>query len=616
MALVVLSVVEQRLDAVRAVLSGESVVEVAVRYEVARSTLHRWVGRYLEGSVAGLADRSHRPLSCPHRVDAGVEAAVAEVRRRHPRWGAKRIRMELLRRLPPTWPVGVEPPSDRTVNRILLRQGLAQPRPRKRPRSSFVRFERPGPMQLWGIDIVEGIWLVDTTTGVVREAKVVAGVDDHSRFCVMASVVERATGRAVCLAFAQALARFGVPEEVISDNGKQFTDRFGKGGEVMFDRICRKNGIRHRLTQPASPNQNGKVERFHGTLRPDFFDEHGPFPSLAAAQEALDGWVVGYNTDRPHQGLDAKQPTVPADRFAPLPQDQREVLPVWLPPTLTAAPALPAGPVTSGRDEGPVTQSAGSPAGSGWEGGPVEFDAVVPPSGNMSVAGRQFWLGPARAGLTVRFWADLQVIHLCIAGARIKSVTSHLTVADLARLITTDQAVAAGPPPIPSRRDGLGEGDAVEVDRVISPAATFAFGGRILTASTLLAGRQVGIRIEPTVLMLFDLESRTLLRTQPNPLTPAQVFRLRGLRPAGPPPRPSLEPVTVQRLADASGTICVATQRIGCGRAFARQTLTAHVSETTITVELGDGDTHVVRRTTNTTVTTIKSRPPRTATRT
>lgn len=78
MALVVLSVVEQRLDAVRAVLSGESVVEVAARYGVARSTLHRWVGRYLEGSVAGLADRSHRPLSCPHQVDALVEAAVAE----------------------------------------------------------------------------------------------------------------------------------------------------------------------------------------------------------------------------------------------------------------------------------------------------------------------------------------------------------------------------------------------------------------------------------------------------------------------------------------------------------------------------------------------------------
>ena len=217
MALVVLSVVEQRLDAVRSVLSGETVVEVAARYGVARSTLHRWVGRYLEGSVAGLTDRSHRPLSCSHQVDAQVEAAIAEVRRRHPRWGARRIRLELLRRVPPTWPVGVEPPSDRTVNRILMRQGLAQPRPRKRPRSSFVRFERPGPMQLWGIDIVEGIWLVDTSTGVLRPAKVVTGIDDHSRFCVVARVVERATGRAVCLAFAQALTRHGVPEEVLTD---------------------------------------------------------------------------------------------------------------------------------------------------------------------------------------------------------------------------------------------------------------------------------------------------------------------------------------------------------------------------------------------------------------
>lgn len=109
------------------------------------------------------------------------------------------------------------------------------------------------------------------------------GVDDHSRFCVMAKVVERATSRGVCLAFAEALSRFGVPEEVLTDNGKQFTDRFGKGGEVMFDRICRKNGIKHRLTRPFSPNQNGKVERFHGTFRPDFLTVAQPFPSVVEA---------------------------------------------------------------------------------------------------------------------------------------------------------------------------------------------------------------------------------------------------------------------------------------------------------------------------------------------
>jgi hypothetical protein len=64
------------------------------------------------------------------------------------------------------------------------------------------------------------------------------------------------------LAFGEALGRFGVPEEVLTDNGKQFTDRFGKGAEVLFDRICRTNGIVHRLTQPASPTTTGKVERF------------------------------------------------------------------------------------------------------------------------------------------------------------------------------------------------------------------------------------------------------------------------------------------------------------------------------------------------------------------
>jgi transposase InsO family protein len=92
-------------------------------------------------------------------------------------------------------------------------------------------------MALWQLDIVGGVFLADGT-----EAKIVTGVDDHSRYCVICQVVPRATGRAVCLALAAALRRFGVPGEVLTDNGKQFTDRFGKGGEVLFDRICRDTG--------------------------------------------------------------------------------------------------------------------------------------------------------------------------------------------------------------------------------------------------------------------------------------------------------------------------------------------------------------------------------------
>ncbi len=91
----------------------------------------------------------------------------------------------------------------------------------------------------------------------------VTAVDDHSRYCVIAKVAERATSRTVCLALAEALARFGVPEEIITDDGKQFTDRFGThgagNGEVLFDKICRKNRITHRLTAPASRNQEPQV---------------------------------------------------------------------------------------------------------------------------------------------------------------------------------------------------------------------------------------------------------------------------------------------------------------------------------------------------------------------
>ena len=388
MALIVLSVVEQRLDAVRAVLAGAGVTEVAAQVGVHRMTVHRWVGRYLAEQVGGLADRSHRPASCPHQAPEPVEVAVTEMRREHPRWGSRRIRLELMRRPLPWSDPLVEVPSERTIDRIMIRQGLVRQRKAKRPRSSFQRFERPGPMQLWGIDIVGGIRLVNPVTGELREAKIVTGIDDHSRFCVMAKVVERATGRAVCLGFAQALARHGVPEEVITDNGKQFTDRFSRygptRGEVLFDKICRKNGITHRLTQPASPNQNGKVERFHGTFRPEI-SELGPFTSLAAAQAAVDAWVGAYNSERPHQGLDEKVPVVPADRFEPAASNDVEL---WVPPALSiaATTAAPEPVLDREPDREP--------------GDPVEVDKVVPASGNMTVC-RQPVLartGPGRAG--------------------------------------------------------------------------------------------------------------------------------------------------------------------------------------------------------------------------
>jgi transposase InsO family protein len=153
-------------------------------------------------------------------------------------------------------------------------------------------------MELWQMDVMGGVYLVDGS-----ELKVVTGIDDHSRFCVSAMVVRRATARPVCDALAEAMRRYGVPDQILTDNGKVFTGRFGPGkGEVLFDRICRENGVRHLLTAPRSPTTTGKVERFHKTIKKELLADR-TFESLEDAQMVIDGWVVEYNTVRPHQGI-------------------------------------------------------------------------------------------------------------------------------------------------------------------------------------------------------------------------------------------------------------------------------------------------------------------------
>jgi transposase InsO family protein len=593
LALVAVSVVEQRYRAVMAVLDGAAVTEVAAEVGVSRQSMHAWVVRYRDAGLAGLADRSRRPRSSPSQVSAEVEARVCELRRAHPRWGAQRIVHELMRAPAPPEPM----PSRATVHRILVRHGLVVERTRRRRRSEYVRWQRPAAMALWQLDIVHGPMLVDASTGELREARIVTGVDDHSRYCVLARVVWRATGRAICLAFSEALQRYGAPEEVLTDNGKQFTARFGRGGEVLFDKICRRNGITHRLTAPRSPTTTGKIERFHQTLRRELLDDARPFVSALAAQAALDDWVRGYNVERPHQSLDVAAPVTPAERFRPAPDEQRELLGLWLPGSLEAVPQPAATPtVERAVDAGAAPGTVAS--------GAVEFERQVPPSGNLMVAQRQFWLGPARAGQTVRFWASVDVIHLTIGGARVKSLRSHLSTADLARL-ASEGAVAAGPPPLPLETDGA----AIEVDRAVNRGGLVSLAGKQVLAAEILGGRPVIVRVEAQTLMFLDPETRELLRTRPNPLTREQALRLQGARPAGPPPRPRTEPVTVQRRVSATGMITVCRQPVALGRVHAGRTVTVHVSEHTLAVEL-DGETRTIRRTTTRPVFAIKGGRP------
>jgi transposase InsO family protein len=300
-----ISVVEQRYQAVLAVIAdGLGVKQVAEKTGVSRQTVHGWLARYEVEGLDGLADRSHRPRWCPHQMPAVVEAAVLEMRRVHRYWGPRRIRHELQRQR--LVRAGLLP-SESAVYRCLVRAGLIEPHRRQRRSERFKRWERAVPMELWQMDIVGGFLLADGS-----HAKALTGVDDHSRFCVSAKLMPRERTRAVCDGLAAALRAHGVPQQLLTDNGKVFTGRFNHPPvEVLFDRICRENGIEHLLTAPRSPTTTGKIERFHRSLRAEF-DTRRVFSSLTVAQRALDEWVEYYNTQRPHQALDM---ATPAQRF-------------------------------------------------------------------------------------------------------------------------------------------------------------------------------------------------------------------------------------------------------------------------------------------------------------
>lgn len=295
---------EQRYQAVMSVIAdGLSISQAAEKTGVSRQTLHAWLARYEAEGLEGLVDRSHRPVSCPHQMPAVVEAALLELRRSRPYWGPRRLVFELERR-------GVHPvPSESAAYRALVRAGMIDPALRDRRSRKWKRWERGVPMELWQMDVVGGFPLADGTS-----AKALTGLDDHSRMCMSARLMAAEHTRAVCDGLRAALAAYGVPHQLLTDNGKVFTGRFHHPPvEVLFDAICRENGIEHLLTQPRSPTTTGKIERFHRSLRAEFLSTQGPFTNLRAAQQALDEWVDYYNNTRPHQALEM---ATPAERFA------------------------------------------------------------------------------------------------------------------------------------------------------------------------------------------------------------------------------------------------------------------------------------------------------------
>ena len=576
---------EQRYHAVLEVITSlVPVSEVAERYGVSRQTVHAWLARYEAEGLPGLADHSHRPRHHPWQLDDDVAAQICDLRRAHRKWGPRRLQYELGRK-------GVDPlPSRSTVYRVLVREHLVQARPRRRSRDSYRRWERPAPMDLWQLDITGSVFLADGS-----EAKVITGEDDHSRFCVIAKVARRGTGRAVCQAFAQALVEFGCPEQVLTDNGKQFSGKFNRPRptEVLFDRICRKNGIEHLLTAIRHPTTTGKLERWHQTLQRECLEEHDPPRDLAEAQALVDAFRDEYNHERPHQSLDM---ATPASRFRPVAPQERDVLPLWLPPQLRPVEGVVPdqqaceGP---GRGQGrsdvgrsTLTPSADprlGPAAGTTTANPeaIEIDRVVPASGNLAVRPQQFWLGTARAGQTVTLWIDTTTVHLSIDGVRIKTLPSRYSVIDLARLRRTGGR-AAGPPPAPPSPAMLAAGAVVECDRTVTACGLVALAGRWLPVGAPLAGQRVTLRLEEH--LVHVIADGQLWRTTATPVAPEARGRLRGARVAGPPPKLPQGPLRVQRRVSCRGGIQVCRQRVHVGLPHAGKTVTVEVDDTTFRI--------------------------------
>ena len=265
--------------------------EVARDWGVSRRTMHRWLARYEADGLEGLNNRSHRPAHSPHQMPAVWR-----------RWCSRCAGQSLLGSTPNRLRAGPQggaepPPSESAVYRCLVRAAVIDPQPRRAPGDLETLGARCADGAL-AAGPVHGFLLADGTT-----AKALTGVDDHSRYCVSARLMARERTQSVCDGFSSALRTYGVPAQVLTDNGKVFTGRFAQPPvEVLFDRICRENGVDHLLTEPRSPTTTGKIERFHKTLRVEF-DTRQVFRNLKTAQEALDEWVSYYNTQRPHQSL-------------------------------------------------------------------------------------------------------------------------------------------------------------------------------------------------------------------------------------------------------------------------------------------------------------------------
>jgi transposase InsO family protein len=280
---------DQRVEFVVRVSRGESISELCREFGISRPTGHLWVRRFRELGVAGVEERSRRPVSSPRQTASKIEARIVELRQQRPDWGARKLAVLLERE-------GIPLPVI-TVHRVLLRHGLVLLHDRRR--AATQRFERERPNELWQMDFKGP-----------KEWKVPIGplsvLDDHSRYLVALEQTGSTRGQAVRERLEAIFTASGVPEAMLMDHGVPWWNAQAPSGWTSLLVWLMKQGIGCHFSGYRHPQTQGKVERFHGSLESARCRRPSQQPWLT--QSWLDEFRQEYNHVRPHEALGMATP--------------------------------------------------------------------------------------------------------------------------------------------------------------------------------------------------------------------------------------------------------------------------------------------------------------------
>lgn len=290
--------VNERLRFIAAHQSGlYSMTELCLRSGVSRETGYEWLARYEAEGLDGLKDRSHAPHSCPHRMPVPIQTLLLATRRAHPSWGPKKIRAYLLAREP-----SLALPACSTIGDLLKREGLTQARRRRRSwtHPGEVPLVTSVPNEVWSADFKGHFRLQDGTYCYPLTVK-----DAHSRFLLGVDALSSTKQIEARPVFERLFREYGLPAAMRTDNGVPFSTQ-AVAGLSKLSVWWIKLGIQHDRIEPASPEQNGRHERMHRTLKAE--TTRPPKRNQEEQQARFDQFRDEYNCERPHEALGQKTP--------------------------------------------------------------------------------------------------------------------------------------------------------------------------------------------------------------------------------------------------------------------------------------------------------------------